>query len=94
MSGFLEIDIFRESADHRGRRGELGGEPWFTRICERCLNVSMPCVKYEFLCRMFRCETRLVPSNFFERICNIGMFPLNLDILVLAVDFMSESDIK
>ena len=99
LGDFSEMEVFRESATSRGRRGEPGGETRITRICARCLDVSTPWVKYDFVCRRFRCETRLVPSDVAERkrFCTFGTSPLNLlpgDSLVAAVDFLSGSDLK
>jgi hypothetical protein len=63
-----------------------------TRICIKCLEQSTPWVKYDFVCRRFRCETKLVPSDIVERkrFRTFGTSPLNLlpeDGLVAIVDF-------
>ena len=81
--------------------GRAGGsdEPRITRVCTKCLEQSTPWVSYDFVCRRFRCETRLVPSDVVERkrFCTFGNSPLNLlpeDGLVAVVDFLSGSDLK
>ena len=94
MSDFSEMDIFRNSAPP-----ENHGEPRMTRVCHKCLEQSTPWVKYDFVCRRFRCETRLVHSDIAERkrFCTFGSSPLNLlpeDGLVTIVDFLSGSDLK
>jgi len=99
---FSEIEIFRKSMGNRNicGKGTIGiGEPRITRICAKCLDMSTPWVKYDFVCRRFRCETRLVPSDIAERkrFCTFGSSPLNLlpgDSLVAVVDFLSGSDLK
>jgi hypothetical protein len=110
MGDFSEMDIFKRNHGSRpgkkgtGRRGgDLGGvwydEPRITRVCAQCIGQSTPWVRYDFVCRRFRCETRLVPSDVVERkrFCTFGSSPLNLlpeDGLVAVVDFLSGSDLK
>lgn len=70
-----------------------------TRICTQCLEQSTPWVKYDFVCRRFRCQTRLVPSDVAERkrFRTFGTSPLNLlpeDGLVAIVDYLNGWDLK
>jgi len=95
MGDFSEMDIFRKKAPKKNDHGE----PRCTRICTKCLEQSTPWVKYDFVCRRFRCETRLVPSDIAERkrFRTFGSSPLNLlpeDGLVAIVDFLNGSDLK
>ncbi len=110
MVDFSEMDIFKgrdgtsSPGGKGGRRGgDLGGvwydEPRITRVCAQCIEQSTPWVRYDFVCRRFRCETRLVPSDVVERkrFCTFGSSPLNLlpeDGLVAVVDFLSGSDLR
>jgi hypothetical protein len=109
MGDFSEMEIFKRQCASApphggrggGRRGRAGGldEPRITRVCTKCLEQSTPWVRYDFVCRRFRCETRLVPSDVVERkrFCTFGSSPLNLlpeDGLVAVVDFLSGSDLK
>jgi len=96
MGDFSEMDPFRRKD---GENGGTGEHTPITRICVKCLDMSTPWVKYDFVCRRFRCETRLVPSDIAERkrFCTFGTSPLNLlpgDSLVAVVDFLSGSDLK
>ena len=95
MGDFSDMDIFRNEKIPPANRGE----PRISRICTKCLEQSTPWVKYDFACRRFRCETRLVPSDVAERkrFCTFGSSPLNLlpeDGLVAIVDFLSASDLR
>lgn len=70
-----------------------------TRICTKCLEQSTPWIKFDFVCRRLKCETRLVPSKIAERkrFCTFGSSPLNLlpeDGLVAIVDFLSGGDLR
>ena len=101
MGNFSEMGVFRrkDGKSWRGENGETGEHTRITRICAKCLDMSTPWVKYDFVCRRFRCETRLVPSDIAERkrFCTFGTSPLNLlpgDSLVAVVDFLSGSDLK
>lgn len=95
MSDFSDLDIFRKDNIPQANQGE----PRMTRICIKCLEQSTPWVKYDFVCRRFRCETKLCPSDVAEkkRFCTFGSSPLNLlpeDGLVAIVDFLSGSDLR
>ena len=70
-----------------------------TRICIKCLEQSTPWIKYDFVCRRFRCETKLVPSYIVERkrFRTFGSSPLNLlpeDGLVAIVEFLSGYELR
>ena len=93
LSDFSEMEIFRDIPPQNH------GEPRITRICAKCLEQSTPWVKYDFECRRFRCQTRLVPSDVAERkrFRTFGSSPLNLlpeDGLVAVVDFLGGGDLK
>jgi len=109
MGDFSEMKIFRKggggwgdgaaAADGGTNNSEEERPMRITRICAKCLDMSTPWVKYDFVCRKFRCETRLVPSDIAERkrFCTFGTSPLNIlpgDSLVAVVDFLSGSDLK
>ena len=94
LTDFSEMEIFRQPPPAPNE-----GEMRITRICTKCLEQSTPWVRYDFVCRRFRCETRLVPSDIAERkrFCTFGSSPLNLlpeDGLVAVVDFLSGRDLK
>ena len=73
MEAFREIDIFRTPppmsfpyicSDVDSIKSPL---PRMNRVCTKCLSSFTPWVKYDFVCRRFKCETRLVPSDIAER---------------------------
>ena len=93
FSDFSEIAMFRKIPPQNH------GEPRMTRVCHKCLEQSTPWVRYDFVCRRFRCECRLVPSDIAERkrFTTFGSSPLNLlpeDGLVNIVSYLSGSDLK
>ena len=73
MEAFREIDIFRTPpptsfpyicSEVDSTESPL---PRMNRVCTKCLSSFTPWVKYDFVCRRFKCETRLVPSDIAER---------------------------
>ena len=92
---FSEIDVFKTAT-----RGPDGRDvPRMTRVCVKCLEQCTPWVKYDFTCRLFKCNTRLVPSNVMERkrFRTFGSSPLNLlpeDGLAAIVDYLPNNDLK
>lgn len=92
---FAEIDVFRTQTI-----APCGREvPRMTRVCVRCLELCTPWVKYDFTCRKFKCNTRLVPSDVMERkrFRTFGGSPLNLlpeDGLAAIVEFLPNADLK
>lgn len=93
FSDFSEMAIFRKIPPQNH------GEPRMTRVCHKCLEQSTPWVRYDFVCRRFRCENRLVPSDIAERkrFTTFGSSPLNLlpeDGLVNIVSYLSGTDLK
>ena len=111
LGDFSEIPLFRKNGGSDGRNHNAvdGGltysnhdhrdEPRITRVCARCLDAGTPWVKYDFVCRRFKCETRLVPSAIVERKrhCTFGSSPLNLlpeDGLVSVVGYLMGKDLK
>lgn len=92
---FSQIDIFRTNT--RAPDGTV--VPRMTRVCVKCLEQCTPWVKYDFTCRLFKCNTRLVPSEIMERkrYKQFAGSPLNLlpeDGLANIVDFLPNSDLK
>ena len=94
------------TASHRGNENGKGGGgassssscQRMTRVCARCLEQSTPWVRYDFVCRRFRCKTRLVPSDVAERkrFRTFGTSPLNLlpeDGLVAVADFLGGTEL-
>eukprot|EP00804_Cyclotella_cryptica_P009766 CCRYP_013219-RA/>CCRYP_013219-RA protein AED:0.04 eAED:0.04 QI:203/1/1/1/1/1/2/669/651 len=79
MESFREIEIFRTPPPANfqsitSNNGENVTEgalisplPRMTRVCSKCLSSFTPWVKYDFVCRRFKCQTRLVPSDIAER---------------------------
>ena len=92
---FSEIDVFKTPTE-----GPDGTKvPKMTRVCVKCLEQCTPWVKYDFTCRLFKCNTRLVPSDVVERkrFRTFGSSPLNLlpeDGLAAIVDFLPNNDLK
>mmetsp|Transcript_10827 Transcript_10827/g.16511 ORF Transcript_10827/g.16511 Transcript_10827/m.16511 type:complete len:615 (+) Transcript_10827:123-1967(+) len=91
---FSEIDVFKTTTTTQGRE-----VPKITRVCVKCLEQCTPWVRYDFTCRLFKCNTRLVPSDVVERkrFRTFGSSPLNLlpeDGLAAIVDFLPNSDLK
>ncbi|KAL7520702.1 hypothetical protein ACHAWX_005410 [Stephanocyclus meneghinianus] len=76
--------------------------PRMTRVCSKCLSSFTPWVKYDFVCRRFKCQTRLVPSNIAERkrYCLLAskrsplLKILPEDGLVEIVDFLGGNDLR
>lgn len=92
---FVEIDIFKTAT----RAPDGSYVPRMTRVCVKCLEQCTPWVKYDFTCRLFKCNTRLVPSDVMERkrFRTFGSSPLNLlpeDGLAAIVDFLPNKDLK
>ena len=92
---FSEIDIFKTQTV----APDGTNVPRMTRVCVKCLEKCTPWVKYDFTCRLFKCKTRLVPSNVMERkrFRTFGSSPLNLlpeDGLAAVVDFLSNRELK
>ena len=73
MEAFREIDIFRTpppmSFPYICSENDAIDTPLprMTRVCTKCLTSFTPWIKYDFVCRRFKCETRLVPSDIAER---------------------------
>ncbi|KAL7471558.1 hypothetical protein ACHAXS_011868 [Conticribra weissflogii] len=72
--------------------------PCIMRVCAKCLDLATPWVKYDFVCRRLKCNTRLVPSHVIERKrCHtFKSSPLNAlpeDGLLAIVDFLSGKDL-
>jgi hypothetical protein len=73
MEAFREIDIFKTPPPVSfpfvcSHNDSIDGPmPRMTRVCTKCLSAFTPWVKYDFVCRRFKCETRLVPSDIAER---------------------------
>jgi len=92
---FSEIDVFKTAT-----KGPDGRDvPKMTRVCVKCLEQCTPWVRYDFTCRLFKCNTRLVPSDVMERkrFRTFGSSPLNLlpeDGLAAIVDFLPNNDLK
>mmetsp|Transcript_17282 Transcript_17282/g.28276 ORF Transcript_17282/g.28276 Transcript_17282/m.28276 type:complete len:623 (+) Transcript_17282:70-1938(+) len=91
---FSEIDVFKTPTECPD-----GSVPKMTRVCVKCLEQCTPWVKYDFTCRLFKCNTRLVPSDVMERkrFRTFDSSPLNLlpeDGLAAIVDFLPNSDLK
>lgn len=73
FEAFREIDIFKTPPPVSfpyicSENDSIDGPmPRMTRVCTKCLSSFTPWVKYDFVCRRFKCETRLVPSDIAER---------------------------
>lgn len=69
------------------------------RVCAKCLDLATPWVKYDFVCRRLKCNTRLVPSDVIERKRShtFKSSPLNIlpeDGLLAIVDFLTGKDLQ
>ena len=94
MSDFSEMEIFNSKSIM-----SQGNMPRMTRVCISCLEQSTPWIRYDFKCKKFRCETRLVQSDIAERkrCCTFGSSSLNLlpvDGLVNVASYLSGDDLK
>mmetsp|Transcript_31504 Transcript_31504/g.64242 ORF Transcript_31504/g.64242 Transcript_31504/m.64242 type:complete len:726 (-) Transcript_31504:838-3015(-) len=89
---FSDLAIFKPKPN-------WGDPPCIMRVCAKCLDLATPWVKYDFVCRRLKCNTRLVPSYVIERKRShtFKSSPLNTlpeDGLLAIVDFLAGKDLQ